>query len=193
MSCNVFDNLEYKYKSPSIVWFHRICCTSRALERTRNRMKTCWLELSRIGGGAWMLLDWVRSPSRWVLWRVDQPILFDDLIIHEFDHDPPFSGEKPSTDWDKAWSNYRKRGRKTPFSKFSPDKFVSWNPKRSNYPLSEEVDPIKRIERSNLMLWTSPRFTLVGAIIIVTFLLVYAILAPVKWRLFKSGNLGSRS
>ncbi|KAI4310733.1 hypothetical protein MLD38_035688 [Melastoma candidum] len=89
-------------------------------------------------------------------------------------------GEKFSTDWDKAWSTYKKRGRKTLFSDFSPDKYVSWNPRRSNYPLSEEVDPIKRIERSNLMLWTSPRFTLFGAIIIVTFLLVYTILAPVK-------------
>ncbi|KAG4205022.1 hypothetical protein ERO13_A04G077000v2 [Gossypium hirsutum] len=33
---------------------------------------------------------------------------------------------------------------------------------------------------SNLMLWTSPGFTLVGAIIIVSFLLLYTILAPVK-------------
>ncbi|KAH7513024.1 uncharacterized protein LOC125419698 [Ziziphus jujuba] len=90
-------------------------------------------------------------------------------------------GDKYSTDWDKAWSSFRKQGKKkTLFSQFSPNKYVSWNPKRSNYPLSEEVDPIKRTERSNLMLWTSPRFTLVGAIILVTFLLVYTILAPVK-------------
>lgn len=91
-----------------------------------------------------------------------------------------FSGENTSTDWDKAWSNFRKRGKKRLFSEFSPDKYVSWNPRRSNYPLSEEVDPIKRTERSNLMLWTSPGFTLVGAIILVTFLLIYTILAPVK-------------
>ncbi|KAB1223921.1 hypothetical protein CJ030_MR2G000644 [Morella rubra] len=89
-------------------------------------------------------------------------------------------GDKSSTDWDKAWSNFRKQGRKTLFSQFSPDKYVSWNPRRSNFPLSEEVDPIKRTERSNLMLWTSPRFTLAGAIVIVTFLLVYTILAPLK-------------
>jgi hypothetical protein len=56
------------------------------------------------------------------------------------------------------------------FSQFSP----------GNYPLSEEVDPIKRAERSNLRLWTSPEFTLVGAIIIVTFLLVYTIVVPSK-------------
>ncbi|XP_022934196.1 uncharacterized protein LOC111441439 isoform X1 [Cucurbita moschata] len=88
--------------------------------------------------------------------------------------------DKPSTDWDKAWSKFRKRGKKTIFSDFSPNKYVSWNPRRSDYPLSEEVDPIKRTERSNLMLWTSPRFTLAGAIVIVTFLLVYTILAPIN-------------
>ncbi|RVW39679.1 hypothetical protein CK203_086012 [Vitis vinifera] len=91
-----------------------------------------------------------------------------------------FSGDKFSTDWDKAWSSFRKQGKKRLFSQFSPDKYVTWNPRRSNYPLSEEVDPIKRTERSNLMLWTSPGFTLTVAIIIVTFLLIYTILAPVK-------------
>ncbi|XP_034692910.1 uncharacterized protein LOC117919772 isoform X2 [Vitis riparia] len=89
-------------------------------------------------------------------------------------------GDKFSTDWDKAWSSFRKQGKKTLFSQFSPDKYVTWNPRRSNYPPSEEVDPIKRTERTNLMLWTSPGFTLTVAIIIVTFLLIYTILAPVK-------------
>ncbi|KAF3442080.1 hypothetical protein FNV43_RR15996 [Rhamnella rubrinervis] len=89
--------------------------------------------------------------------------------------------DKYSTDWDKAWKSFRKQGKKKSlFSQFSPNKYVSWNPRRSNYPLSEEVDPIKRTERSNLMLWTSPRFTLAGAIVLVTFLLVYTILAPIK-------------
>ncbi|XVE61766.1 hypothetical protein DITRI_Ditri06bG0066200 [Diplodiscus trichospermus] len=90
------------------------------------------------------------------------------------------NGDKFSTDWDKAWSNFRKRSKKSFFSGFSLDKYVTWNPRQSNYPLSEEVDPIKRTERSNLMLWTSPGFTLVGAIIIVSFLLLYTILAPAK-------------
>ncbi|XP_027352425.1 uncharacterized protein LOC113863163 [Abrus precatorius] len=89
-------------------------------------------------------------------------------------------GDKSSTDWDKAWTSFKKQGRKRPFSKFSPDKYVSWNPRRSEFPLSEEVDPIKRTERSNLMFWNSPTFTLGGAIIIVTFLLLYTILAPIK-------------
>ncbi|KAM6593512.1 uncharacterized protein LOC115708738 [Cannabis sativa] len=90
--------------------------------------------------------------------------------------------DKFSMDWDKAWSSFRKQGRKKKslFSQFSPNKYVSWNPRRSNYPLSEEVDPIKRAERSNLMLWTSPGFTLAGAIVLVTFLLIYTILAPMK-------------
>ncbi|KAA8516503.1 hypothetical protein F0562_016991 [Nyssa sinensis] len=66
-------------------------------------------------------------------------------------------GDRSSTDWDKAWASFRKQGKRTFFSQFSPDKYVSWNPRRSNYPPSEEVDPIKRTERSNLMLWTSPR------------------------------------
>ncbi|XP_039066036.1 uncharacterized protein LOC120211607 [Hibiscus syriacus] len=90
------------------------------------------------------------------------------------------NGDKFSTDWDKAWSNFRKQSKKSLLSGFSPNKYVTWNPRQSNYPLSEEVDPIKRAEKSNLMLWTSPGFTLVGAIIIVSFLLLYTILAPVK-------------
>ncbi|KAI4369189.1 hypothetical protein MLD38_017664 [Melastoma candidum] len=120
---------------------------------------------------------WLRSSSRFrTLCSRQQRHRGDDAGADGSDN----KGEKFSTDWDKAWSTYKKRGRRTLFSDFSPDKYVSWNPRRSNYPLLEEVDPIKRIERSNLMLWTSPRFTLFGAIIIVTFLLVYTILAPVK-------------
>ncbi|KAL0926250.1 hypothetical protein M5K25_002464 [Dendrobium thyrsiflorum] len=83
-------------------------------------------------------------------------------------------------DWDKAWSSFRKRGKKSFFSQFKLDKYVSWNPQRSEYPLSEEFDPIKRTERSNLKLWTSPNFTLVGAILVVSLLLIYTLLAPLK-------------
>ncbi|KAI3896052.1 hypothetical protein MKW92_039829 [Papaver armeniacum] len=76
--------------------------------------------------------------------------------------------------------NQNTAGKKSLFSQFNPNKYVSWNPKRSNFPLSEEVDPIKRAERSNLMLWTSPKFTLAGAIVVVTLLLIYTLLAPTK-------------
>ncbi|ONM04075.1 hypothetical protein ZEAMMB73_Zm00001d031949 [Zea mays] len=88
------------------------------------------------------------------------------------------SAGETSADWDKAWSAFKKKGKRTLFSDFSPDKYVTWNPRRSEYPLSEEVDPIKRTERSNLMLWTSPQFTLVGAIIIVLTLLIYTLVVP---------------
>ncbi|XP_068669365.1 uncharacterized protein [Aristolochia californica] len=86
-------------------------------------------------------------------------------------------GDRSSTDWDRAWSSFRKQAKKKSFSRFSPDKYVSWNPRRSEYPLSEEIDPIKKTERSNLELWTSPRFTLAGAIVVVTLLLIYTLLA----------------
>ncbi|CAN6846412.1 unnamed protein product [Brassica oleracea var. botrytis] len=79
---------------------------------------------------------------------------------------------RSSRDWDKAWKNFKKQSKKTFFSQFNVDKYVTWNPPRSEFPLSEEVDPIKRTERSNLVLWTSPKFTLVGAIVIVSFLLL---------------------
>ncbi|XP_042511872.1 uncharacterized protein LOC122086994 [Macadamia integrifolia] len=95
-------------------------------------------------------------------------------------NDSSNKGDRSTIDWNKAWSSFRKKGKKTLFSQFNPDKYVSWNPTRSNYPLSEEVDPIKRAERSNLMLWTSPRFTLIGAIVVVSFLLIYTLLAPIK-------------
>ncbi|CAA2971781.1 uncharacterized protein LOC111404100 [Olea europaea subsp. europaea] len=108
----------------------------------------------------------------------------EQLLVYEFQKNGSLfrilHGDKYSTDWDKAWSSFKKQGRKTFFSQFSPNKYVSWNPRRSEFPLSEEVDPIKRTERSNLTLWTSPSFTLVGAIVIVTFLIIYTILAPVK-------------
>ncbi|CAL5193994.1 unnamed protein product [Lathyrus oleraceus] len=89
-------------------------------------------------------------------------------------------GDKSSTDWDKAWSKFKKQGKKTLFSNFSADKYVSWNPRRSDFPLSEEVDPIKRTERSNLKFWNSPTFTLGGALIILIFLLLYTLQAPIN-------------
>ncbi|XP_020591222.1 LOW QUALITY PROTEIN: uncharacterized protein LOC110032052 [Phalaenopsis equestris] len=91
-------------------------------------------------------------------------------------------GDELSVDWDKAWSSYRKQKKKPFFSQFNSDKYVSWNPRRGGgeYPFSEEFDPIKRTERSNLTPWTSPNFTLVGAIIVVSLLLIYTLMAPLK-------------
>ncbi|EPS72130.1 hypothetical protein M569_02631, partial [Genlisea aurea] len=90
------------------------------------------------------------------------------------------TGKKYPRDWDRAWSSFRKQGKKAFFSDFSPDKYVSWNPRRSEFPLSEEIDPIKRSERSNLMLWTSTRFTLGLAIVIITLLILYTLSIPLK-------------
>ncbi|KAH7667671.1 hypothetical protein IHE45_12G074700 [Dioscorea alata] len=99
------------------------------------------------------------------------------------------NGDETSRDWDKAWSSFRNQGKKSAmrkkakkslFSQFNADKYVSWNPRRSEYPLSEEIDPIKRTERSNLKLWTSPQFTLAGAIVVVTMLIVYTLSVPLK-------------
>lgn len=89
-------------------------------------------------------------------------------------------GDKFSTDWDRAWASFKRQGKKTFFSQFSPDKYVNWNPPKSEYPLSEEVDPIKRTERANLTVWTSPRFTQALAITIVVLFLLYTILELVR-------------
>ncbi|KAG0498913.1 hypothetical protein HPP92_003604 [Vanilla planifolia] len=89
-------------------------------------------------------------------------------------------GDRTPVDWDKAWSSFRKQEKRSLFSRLKLDKYVSWNPRRSEYPLSEELDPIKRAERSNLSPWTSPRFTLIGAIVVVLFLLIYTLQFPLK-------------
>eukprot|EP01018_Ginkgo_biloba_P021293 Gb_39492 [translate_table: standard] len=85
-------------------------------------------------------------------------------------------GESLSTDWDKAWSNFRKQGKKTLFSQFDVQKYVSRNPRPSNYPLSEEVDPLRRSERSALSFWTSPKFTIACFGIVVGLLIFYIVL-----------------
>ncbi|KAI7996255.1 hypothetical protein LOK49_LG10G01837 [Camellia lanceoleosa] len=130
--------------------------------------------------GSFLASHNLRSTSSRIQKPLIKPCCSSRRDSQQNDDDNNNRGDKFSTDWDKAWSSYRKQGKKTIFSEFSPNKYVTWNPTRSNYPLSEEVDPIKRTERSNLMLWTSPSFTLAGAIIIVTFLLLYTILAPIK-------------
>ncbi|KAJ8478811.1 hypothetical protein OPV22_022538 [Ensete ventricosum] len=41
-------------------------------------------------------------------------------------------GDRLSTDWDKAWTKFGKQGKKSMFSEFKPDKYVSWNPRHSD-------------------------------------------------------------
>lgn len=107
-----------------------------------------------------------------------------------------FFGDRLKTNWDEAWSSFRKK-RKRPHSHNSiqiPDKYVSWDPTRFEYPFSEEPNPIKRRERSNLVVWTSPIFKPAGAIVVVSMLLIYTLLVPLKclFCFISSRNLCSR-
>lgn len=70
--------------------------------------------------------------------------------------------EKQAVDWDKAWSSYRKKKKQPFLSMFDMEKYVTRRPQRSNYPLSEEIDPLKRTERSTLGFWTDSKFTMAG-------------------------------
>jgi hypothetical protein len=68
-------------------------------------------------------------------------------------------------DWDKAWASYRQsKKKKKPFlSMFDAEQYVSRSPRNgTGYPSSEEIDPVKRTERSTLDFWTDPRFTMAG-------------------------------
>eukprot|EP00252_Welwitschia_mirabilis_P006800 TRINITY_DN176_c0_g1_i3.p1 TRINITY_DN176_c0_g1~~TRINITY_DN176_c0_g1_i3.p1 ORF type:complete len:171 (-),score=29.13 TRINITY_DN176_c0_g1_i3:1276-1788(-) len=64
-----------------------------------------------------------------------------------------------SIDWDKAWASFRKKGKKTLFSQFNMEKYVTRNPKRIDYPLSKEIDPFRKAEKTALGPWTSTKFT----------------------------------
>lgn len=121
------------------------------------------------------------SSLRHLFWCMSESDVWISILITGYVFSSGSDSGGSSLDWDKAWSSFRKQGKKTLFSNFSPDKYVSWNPRRSEFPLSEEIDPIKRTERTNLMFWTSPQFQLTVAILIVTFLLLYTILSPAKW------------
>ncbi|KAI5075575.1 hypothetical protein GOP47_0009651 [Adiantum capillus-veneris] len=70
--------------------------------------------------------------------------------------------DKQKVDWDKAWSSYQERKKKPFWSIFDMEKYVTRGPQPSNYPLSEEVDPLKRTERATLRFWTDSKFTMAG-------------------------------
>jgi hypothetical protein len=95
-----------------------------------------------------------------------------------------FTGESLSTDWDKACSNYRKQGKKNLFSEFNiqkyMEKYVSRDPRPSDYPLSEEVDPLRKSERFSLGFWTNSKFTVVGLGIVVGLLIFYITLFSIR-------------
>jgi hypothetical protein len=93
-------------------------------------------------------------------------------------------GESLSTDWDKAWSNYRKQGKKNLLSEFNiqkyMEKYVSRDPRPSDYPLSEEVDPLRKSERWALGFWTNSKFTVVGLGVVVGLLIFYITLFSIR-------------
>lgn len=91
-----------------------------------------------------------------------------------------YADERSSIDWDSAWSSYRKpkKASGNPF-KLDMDKYVSRRPTRSDYPLSEEVDPLRKSERSALGVWTDPRFTYAGiGVIVGLFVYMVIIIGP---------------
>jgi hypothetical protein len=51
-----------------------------------------------------------------------------------------------STDWDKAWAMFKKKGKRTLFSDFSPDKYVRFFTRqiRELEPTAERVSLIRR-------------------------------------------------
>lgn len=63
-------------------------------------------------------------------------------------------------------SRSKSRGGSGGGSTFSPfahmEQYVSRSPSRSDYPLAEEVDSVKRTERQALAAWTDTRFTYAG-------------------------------
>ncbi|KAH7447885.1 hypothetical protein KP509_01G125500 [Ceratopteris richardii] len=69
---------------------------------------------------------------------------------------------RDKVDWDKAWSSYQQQKKKPFLSSIDMEKYVTRQPQQKNYPLSEEVDPLKRTERATLTFWTDTKFTVAG-------------------------------
>ncbi|CAI5462837.1 unnamed protein product [Closterium sp. Yama58-4] len=59
------------------------------------------------------------------------------------------------------------------------EQYVSRQPQRADYPLSEEVDPLKVTEKRVLRVWTDQRFTYAGfGVIVGLFVYMVAIVGP---------------
>ena len=59
------------------------------------------------------------------------------------------------------------------------DKYVTRSPARIDFPLAEEIDPVRKTERVVLKAWTEERFTAIGfAIVMVLLLLMVVIVGP---------------
>lgn len=99
----------------------------------------------------------------------------DDEADVNRDAESKNGGEDGTVDWDKAWSSFKKPQKRKSFLKLDMEQYVSRQPKHSNFPLSEEVDPLKRSERSLLGAWTSMKFTYALVVVIVG-LVVYMVI-----------------
>jgi hypothetical protein len=59
------------------------------------------------------------------------------------------------------------------------EQYVSRSPSQADYPLSEEIDPLKRSERQLLSAWTNPRFTYAGfGVVAILFVYMAVIVGP---------------
>lgn len=99
----------------------------------------------------------------------------DDEADVNRDAESQNGGKDETVDWDKAWSSFKKPQKRKSFLKLDMEQYVSRQPKHSNYPLSEEVDPLKKAERSLLGAWTSMKFTYALVMVIVG-LVVYMVI-----------------
>ncbi|KAG0615955.1 hypothetical protein M758_5G079300 [Ceratodon purpureus] len=93
-------------------------------------------------------------------------------------------GEKGSVDWDKAWESFPKPKKQNPFNLFSlfnldMEQYVNRRPTHSNFPLSEETDPMRKTERQALNAWTDSKFTLAGlGVVVGLFVYMVVVVGP---------------
>ncbi|CAM6087040.1 unnamed protein product [Calypogeia fissa] len=99
----------------------------------------------------------------------------DEADVNRDAPEPNKGGEDGPVDWDKAWSSFKKPQKRKSFLTIDMEKYVSRQPKHSNYPLSEEVDPLRKSERSLLGAWTSMKFTYAFVVVIIG-LVVYMVI-----------------
>lgn len=103
----------------------------------------------------------------------------------EFDDQDKNEGKKGSVDWDKAWESFPKPKKQNPWTNLlkslniDMEQYVNRRPTHSNFPLSEETDPMRKTERKALDAWTDPKFTLAGVGVVVgLFVYMVVIVGP---------------
>ena len=92
--------------------------------------------------------------------------------------------EKGPVDWDKAWESFPKPKKRNLFNLLSlfnldMEQYVNRRPTHSNFPLSEETDPMRKTERQALNAWTDSKFTLAGlGVVVGLFVYMVVIVGP---------------